>query len=180
MRQKIPYGIFGFLCGMAAAVYIGIPIIQLITGKQQNPVPGLYLFLMILVVGVIGIFVGLKVDKYMNDKSVPDIVHNDKNFITKYLKFLSTADRKIEGNYIVYTTSQARIWIASIVVIAAVYLTAKYIPSPYGNSISWVIIVLWLMTQIPQGRDKMRSLSKKVVPIARGKKEIWYEMQKKS
>lgn len=176
MRQKIPYGIFGFLCGMFASVFIGTPIAQFITGKQQNPITGSYFFLMILVFGIIGVFVGLKVDKFMNDKSMPDIVHNDQNFITKYLNFISTSDRRIEGNYIIYTTSQARIWGIAVIVLATIYLTARYLPNPYGNSLSWIIVVLSLMTQIPQGRDKMRAISKKLVTNAQGKKEIWYEM----
>ncbi len=178
MRQKVPYGIFGFFCGMVFVVFIIMPILQFITGKQQNPIPGLYFFLIIVVMGIVGIFLGLKVDKFMNDRSVPDIIPNDKNFITKYLSFFATADRKIEGNYVIYTTSQSLTWGKIIIVMLASYLIIRYIPKPYGESLSWVVLVLFFMTEIPRGRDKTRAVSKKIVTNAQGKKEIWYEMPK--
>jgi hypothetical protein len=175
MLQKIFYAVFGFCSGMAFAIYIIAPILYFFTHKLEIPP---YFSIVILALGIFGIFMGLRVDKFMNGKDAPNIIPNDQNFITKYLSFLATAKRQVEGTYISYTTTLSKILGTALVIGLLVYGAAKFIPIPYGNSISLIIGVLFLLAQLPESRDKRRSLSRKITSLPNGQKQIRFEMPK--
>jgi hypothetical protein len=67
MRQKVPYSIAGFLGGMFVAAIIVLPILETVTKKPANQLNA-HLWISILILGIIGIFVGLKFDKYIDEQ----------------------------------------------------------------------------------------------------------------
>ncbi len=178
MKQKVPYGIFGFLCGVAAAVLVIMPIIQFITGKQQNPIPGLYFFLMILILGIIGVFVGLKFDEYANAGNQQGLIPKIANWSTKHLSFLAFANRRMDGNYVVYEVRNLQNFIVAGCLILYILFVRKHIPQPYGETLFWIAFATYMIGEFPMANDSVRSVSKKIVTNQAGKKEIWYELPK--
>ncbi len=178
MRQKAPYGVFGFLCGMAVAVLIATPILQVIINNQQLSIPPFYRVLMVLVFGIIGVFAGLKFDAHINGGEQGGIVPKIINVSIKYFGFLSYASRRLEGNYVVYEVLPVRNFFMILCLILAVFFIGKYFAQPLAEVLNFSILIACLIGGLPMANDSIRAISKKVVTNAAGKKELWFEVTK--